>query len=266
MSGTGFQVELSGAWEFCSAEEDKIPKSAYLSGFPHAEYSLRGHEYKSDFQQMKQTNLGTGKEPQIRPPDKLRGPSAPITKPGPATCITVPPGSQGTTVQVPNPEDKKAVTAVDVPATAKVGQAFPKAAVAAAADAAADAAAMAGTVAMVAGRAVKAMASAAVRPAKSKVKSDSVPIAHTDEKERKKWSTGAKAAPEAGGVVFAGGLAVGGFVLAEHIAEEGLDATMDDVGDIATSAGEGIAEGAEATMEWVVDAADTAGDLISDLF
>eukprot|EP00419_Tripos_fusus_P031646 CAMPEP_0172779376 /NCGR_PEP_ID=MMETSP1074-20121228/202385_1 /TAXON_ID=2916 /ORGANISM="Ceratium fusus, Strain PA161109" /LENGTH=496 /DNA_ID=CAMNT_0013616335 /DNA_START=45 /DNA_END=1538 /DNA_ORIENTATION=+ len=396
MSGTGFQVELSGDWTSCSAEEDKILRRAYLSGFPHARYSVRGQKYETDFQNMKQTNLSTGKERQIRPPHELKAPSAPITKPGPATCITVPPGSPGTTIQVPNPEDKQTVIAVDVPATARVGQAMlvphwerapnpptsriegpvsthhkawprhlhhsaawfasttiqvpnpedkqtviavdvpatarvgqamlvpiPKAAKAAAADAA-DAAAAAGTVAVAAGRAVKAItsaavtaakskvkgdsvpvahtdekekkkwstgatvaaqaggavavggvaagravkaiASAAVTAAKSKVKGDSVPVAHTDEKEKKKWSTGATVAAQAGGAVAVGGLAVGGFLLAEHVAEEGWDATMDDVGDAATAAGEGIAEGAEAAVEWVGDAADAAGDFIKICF
>merc|ERR1712032_1187150 len=143
-------------------------------GFPNARYSLRGHQYETDFGKMKQKNLGTGKERQIRPPHKWKAPSAPITKPGPTTCITVPPGSPGTTIQVPNPKDKKTFIAVNVP--------------------------------------------------------------------------------------------VGGAVLGEHIAEEGWDATMADLGDVATTAGEGIADGAEAAVEWVGDAADTAGDFIMDLF
>jgi len=238
MSGSAFQVKLSGDWASYSAEEDKILKRAYLAGFPNARYSLRGHQYETDFGKMKQKNLGTGKERQIRPPHKWKAPSAPITKPGPTTCITVPPGSPGTTIQVPNPKDKKTFIAVNVPATAKVGQAM--------------------LIPIPEGP-------PAELPA-SEIKGDFVPVAHKDEKEKKKWSTGATVAAQAGGAVAVGGLAVGGFLLAEHVAEEGWDATMDDVGDAATAAGEGIAEGAEAAVEWVGDAADAAGDFIIDLF
>merc|ERR1719284_1982866 len=92
------------------------------------------------------------------------------------------------------------------------------------------------------------------------------PVEHATEKEKKKWGTGAKVAAAAGGAVVVGGLAVGGAVLGEHIAEEGWDATMADLGDVATTAGEGIADGAEAAVEWIGDAADTAGDFIMDLF
>lgn len=63
-----------------------------------------------------------------------------------------------------------------------------------------------------------------------------------------------------------GGLAVGGAVLGEHIAEEGWDATVAELGDVATSAGEAIADGAEEAVEWAGDAAETAGDFIMDLF
>merc|ERR1711897_95881 len=107
-----------------------------------------------------------------------------------------------------------------------------------------------------------------IRPpiAASEVKGDYVPVAHTDEKEKKKWSTGAKVAAVGAGAVVVGGLAVGGAVLGEHVAEEGWDATMADLGDVATTAGEGIADGAEAAVDWAGDAADTAGDFIMDLF
>merc|ERR1719367_2102566 len=100
----------------------------------------------------------------------------------------------------------------------------------------------------------------------SEVKGDYVPKETTNENHKKKWSTGAKVAAVGGGAIVVGGLAVGGAVLGEHIAEEGWDATVAELGDIATSAGEGIADGAEAAVDWVGDAADTAGDFIMDLF
>lgn len=239
MSAPSFQVKLSGEWSNYSAAEDKILKRAYLAGFPNAKYALRGQNYETNFEKMKQKNLQTTKERDIRPPFKWKAPAAPVLQQtGPTFCITVPPGTPGTTIQVPNPKDKKTMIAVNVPATAKVGQAMlvpipegPPAPIAA-----------------------------------SEVKGDYVPVAHTDEKEKKKWSTGAKVAAVGAGAVVVGGLAVGGAVLGEHVAEEGWDATMADLGDVATTAGEGIADGAEAAVDWAGDAAETAGDFIMDLF
>mmetsp|Transcript_19222 Transcript_19222/g.61099 ORF Transcript_19222/g.61099 Transcript_19222/m.61099 type:complete len:116 (-) Transcript_19222:315-662(-) len=98
------------------------------------------------------------------------------------------------------------------------------------------------------------------------VKGEFKPEEPKDEKEKKKWSTGAKVAAATGGALVVGGLAVGGVVLGEHIAEEGWDATMAELGDVATTAGEGIADGAEAAVDWVGDAADTVGDFVMDLF
>ena len=233
-----FQVRLSGDWTNYSAEEDKILKRAYLAGFPNARYTLRGQQYETCFKNMKQKNTKSNKEREIRPPFKWKAPAAPITKQGPTFCITVPPGSPGTTIQVPNPKDKKTYIAVNVPATAKVGQAM--------------------LVPIPDGP-------PAELPA-SEVHGDYVPIQHTDEKERKKWSTGARVAAVGTGAVVVGGLAVGGAVLGEHIAEEGWDATVADLGDVATSAGEAIADGTEAAVEWAGDAAETAGDFIMDLF
>merc|ERR1719192_1652578 len=115
---------------------------------------------------MTQNNLKTNKMREIRPPHKWKAPAEPITKQGPTFCIKVPPGSPGTTIQVPNPKDKKTFIAVNVPATAKVGQAM--------------------LVPIPDGP-------PAELPA-SEVKGDYKPVEHTDEKEKKKWSTGAKVA------------------------------------------------------------------------
>jgi len=240
MAAHAFQVKLSGEWTNYSAEEDKILKRAYLAGFPNARYKLRNQDYETNFETMKQKNHGSGKEREIRPPYKWKAPTAPITKQGPTFCITVPPGSPGTTIQVPNPKDKdkKTFIAVNVPDTAKVGQAM--------------------LVPIPEGP-------PAELPA-SEVKGDYMPVQHADAKEKKKWSTGAKVAAVGAGAVVVGGLAVGGAVLGEHIAEEGWDATMAELGDVATTAGEAIADGAEAAVDWVGDAAETAGDFIMDLF
>mmetsp|Transcript_67150 Transcript_67150/g.132406 ORF Transcript_67150/g.132406 Transcript_67150/m.132406 type:complete len:240 (-) Transcript_67150:207-926(-) len=239
MASMGFQVKLSGEWTNYSPEEDKILKRAYLAGFPNASYDLRGQSYEVNFGTMKQKNKISKKEREIRPPHKWKAPAAPvISKPGKTFCITVPPGAPGTTIQVPNPSDKKTFIAVNVPATAKVGQAM--------------------LVPIPDGP-------PAELPA-AQIQGAYEPVEHKDEKEKKKWSTGAKVAAVTGGAVVVGGLAVGGAVLGEHIAEEGWDATMADLGDVATTAGEGIADGAEAAVDWAGDAAETAGDFIMDLF
>jgi len=235
---SSFQVKLSGEWKDYAKDEDKILKRAFLAGFPNAKYSLRGQSYEVAFNKMQQKNVTSGKGRDIRAPHKWKSPGKPITKPGPTFCITVPPGAPGTTIQVPNPKDKSQMIAVNVPPTAKVGQAM--------------------LVPIPSGP-------PAALPA-GEVKGEYKPPEHKDEKEKKKWSTGAKVAAAAGGAVVVGGLAVGGAMLGEHIAEEGWDATMADLGDVATTAGEGIADGAEAAVDWTGDAADAAGDFIMDLF
>jgi len=233
-----FQVSLSGTWTDYKEEEDKILKRAYLAGFPNAKYTLRGQDYSVDFKNMKQKNTRSGKERDIRPPYKWKPPPAPITEPGPTTCIKVPPGAPGTTIQVPHPKDKSQFISVSVPATAKVGQA------------------MLVPVPPLGSAPQAEPAAPATAPATAP------PAAQAAAPEKKGWSTGAKVA----GVAAVGGLVVGGALLGEHIAEEGWDATMEDLGEWATDAGETIADGAEAAVDWVGDAADTAGDFIMDLF
>merc|ERR1719183_1573488 len=83
---------------------------------------------------MSQINKDSGKVRQIRQPKKWKAPSKPLVPAGPTTVINVPQGSPGTTIQVPHPRVKGAFISVNVPASAKVGQAMlvpvpPKAAV-----------------------------------------------------------------------------------------------------------------------------------------
>merc|ERR1719199_989630 len=73
---------------------------------------------------MVQINTNTRKERQIRAPQKWKAPSKPLVPAGPTTVITVPPGSPGKTIQVPHPGVKGAFIAVNVPASAKPGQAM----------------------------------------------------------------------------------------------------------------------------------------------
>lgn len=245
-----FQVKLGGEWKDYGGDEDKILKRAYLAGFPNAKYKLRGQQYAIDFKEMTQKNLGSGKGRSIRPPYKWKPPSAPIVPKGPTTCVKVPEGSPGTTIQVPHPQAKGAFISVDVPASAKVGQAM-----------------------LVPVPEVPSAPPAAPEPAAPAAPPADVPEA----KEKSGYSTGAKVAMGAAGVAAVGGLAVAGAVLGEHIAEDGWDATMADLGDAVGAAGEtvadaaedagaAIADGAEAAVDWTGDAAEAAGDFIMDLF
>lgn len=233
-----FQVKLSGEWKNYDKNEDKILKRAYLAGHPQARYSLREQSYEVDFRKMTQKNTKSGKEREIRAPYKWKAPEKPIAPAGPSFCITVPPGAPGTTIQVPHPKNKEQFIAVNVPPTAKVGQAM--------------------LVPIPPGE-------PSALPA-AEISSEYKPVEPKDEKEKKKWGTGAKVAAVGGGALVVGGLAVGGALLGEHIAEEGWDATMADLGDVATDAGEAIAGGAEAAVDWVEGAADDVGDFVMDLF
>jgi len=246
MSGAQkFQVTLSGEWKDYSATEDKILKRAYLAGFPNAKYTLRNQDYEVDFKGMKQTNKRTGKERKIRAPHKWKPPDAPITAPGPNMCVKVPPGSPGTTIHVPHPKDATKMIAVNVPKTAKVGQAM--------------------LVPVPALDDVIAPSAPSAPPPVGDT-SSSTTASTAAPAQKAGWSTGAKVAAGTAAVVGVGGLAVGGAILGEHIAEEGWDATMAELGDAAEGAGEAIVDAAEDAGEWIEGAADTAGDFIMDLF
>merc|ERR1719313_1200771 len=73
---------------------------------------------------MVQINTDTCKERKIRQPRKWKAPSKPLVPAGPTTVVNVPPGSAGTTIQVPHPVVKGAYISVQVPASAKPGQAM----------------------------------------------------------------------------------------------------------------------------------------------
>jgi hypothetical protein len=228
-NATHFQVKLGGEWTDYSKEEDRILKRAFLAGFPNARYSLRGQKYECNFSKMTQKNPTSGKVREMRPPRHWKPPAAPVCRPGPTTCVKVPAGAAGSTIQLAHPRAKGQLISVQVPATARAGQAM-----------------------------------LVPIPEEKPRETASAPEAAGAAASGKKrgWSTGAKVA----GVAAVGGLAVGGVVLGEHIAEEGWDATLADLGDVATDVGEGVVDGGEAAVDWVGDAADTVGDFITDLF
>jgi len=238
-------VKLAGDWKDYKGNEDKILKRAYLAGFPNAKYKLRGQQYQVDFAGMTQMNVRTGKKREIRPPYKWTRPPKPIVPAGPTFCIKVPPGSPGTTIQVPHPKKKSVMIAVNVPAGAKVGAAM--------------------------------LVPVPPLPDPAEAPAPAAPAAPAEE-EKKGWSTGAKVAAGGATVVALGGAAVGGAILGEHIADVGgWDAAMEDLGDVAADAGEAIADtaedageaiagAAEDAGEWIAGAAEDVGDFVMDLF
>lgn len=255
MPAGSFQVKLAGDWKDYKGNEDKILKRAYLAGFPNAKYKLRGQQYQVDFAGMTQMNVRTGKKREIRPPYKWTRPPKPIVPAGPTFCIKVPPGSPGTTIQVPHPKKKSVMIAVNVPAGAKVGAAM-----------------------LVPVPPLPAEEPAAPAPAATPAAPAADPAAPAAEEEKKGWSTGAKVAAGGAVVVALGGAAVGGAVLGEHIADVGgWDAAMEDLGDVAADAGEAIVDAAEDAGEaiagaaedageWIAGAAEDVGDFVMDLF
>eukprot|EP00928_Gymnodinium_smaydae_P091939 TRINITY_DN756_c0_g1_i2.p2 TRINITY_DN756_c0_g1~~TRINITY_DN756_c0_g1_i2.p2 ORF type:complete len:247 (-),score=84.19 TRINITY_DN756_c0_g1_i2:107-847(-) len=243
-----FQVMLGGKWEDYGDQEDKILKRAFMAGFPNAKYELRGQHYTYDFKRNKQINTDTKKERDIRAPHKWNQPEAPIVPAGQTTTYVVKKGEAGTTVLVkyPGRDDKR--ISVNVPATAKPGQAMlvpvPPA------DQCPDAAGAGGSAEPVKGGLLE-------NPAKKK----------------KGWSTGAKVAAGVTGAAVVGGGAALGVAIAEHGADEtftaigdGLETAGEAVADVAEDAGEAIADAAEDAGDFIVDAAEDVGDFIMDLF
>merc|ERR1719148_345325 len=185
---------------------------------------------------MVQINKDTRKSRAIHSPNKWKAPQTPLVPPGKTTVVNVPAGSPGTTIQVPYPGKRGAFIAVNVPASARPGQAMlvpvPDAPTYATTAAAASA-----------GRG----SAASTAPSGG-------------------WSTGGKVAAGTAGIVGVGAAAVGGAILGDHIAEHGLDATVGAAGDGLADAGEAIEDFAVDAGEFIVDAAEDAGDFIMDLF
>jgi hypothetical protein len=232
-----FQINLGrDGWKDYSPEEDKILKRAFMAGFPSARFELRGQKYEYDFKHMKQMNKNSGREREIRPPFKQgkggkqvkwSAPPAPLVTPGQTTVVNVPPGSPGTTIQVPYPGKKGKFIAVNVPASAKPGQAM----------------------------------LVPVPPEESVIETPTpAPTGGGG------MSTGGKILTGGAVLVGVGGAAVGGAILGEHIAEHGIDATIDAVGDGLEDLGEGIGDFAVDAGEFLVDAGEDVGDFIMDLF
>lgn len=246
-----FQVKLGGTWTDYDVEEDAILKRAFQAGFPHARYSLRKTQYEVDFGAMQQRNTGTGKGRQIRAPHRWKPPREPIVPKGPTVCITVPEGGPGTAIQIPHPQNKGLLLAVQVPLTAKVGQAMlvpvPPVPPAGAAAPGPPPLPSQGPMAPSAPP-PSTPASGTSNPAADPAAA-APPAAASAEKGAS--SGGSKVALGVGvAAVGVAGLAVAGAMLPEE----------------ASAAADGVAAGAEAAVDWVGDTAEDAGDFIMDLF
>lgn len=237
-SAAKFQIKINSEWHDYDDDEDRVLKGAYLAGFPNARYTLRGQRYECDFERMVQRNATSGKSREIRPPYKLRSPTATVigtlVPKGGTTVVTVLPGAPGTTIEVPHPRLKGEFISVDVPATAKVGQAI-LVPIPAASDA-------------MRARPIPTPTPPVVAPA---------PTPAATRPSAKKVVSCVAGAAVVGGALWAGG------VFAEHIGEDGWDATMSDMGDVLE---EDIVGGTEEAFKSIGDAGDSAGDFILDLF
>lgn len=233
MSAPQFQVKLGGRWKAYGDEENNILKRAFMAGFPHAKFELRGSHYKYDFKKMEQTNLDSGKDRNIRPPWKWKQPSKPVCTPGPTMSIVVPRGSPGTTIGIPHPKDKSRMIAVNVPATAKAGMSM--------------------------------MVPVPEDPnGPGTFAADDAPADKVKQGKNPKtgMATGSKVALGIGGAVVVGGAAVGGGLLAMHMAEHGVDAGVDMLADGAGDAGDAIVDGAEGAVDFLADGVGEIGDFM----
>jgi len=79
-----------------------------------------GYEYS--FRSMRQLNLLTTKEREIRPPKGMRPPQQPLLPAGPVVVVTVPPGTSGGSMTIDDPQNKGQKIRINVPQKARPGQ------------------------------------------------------------------------------------------------------------------------------------------------
>jgi len=115
-----FQVLLGGNFKDYEPQEDTILKRAYLVGQPNARFHFRGQDYEYNFASMKQRNLGSSKERDIRPPLGMTAPPSPILPMGNMTVIRVPAGA-GKSIELQDPNDPGKKITVALPPGAKPG-------------------------------------------------------------------------------------------------------------------------------------------------
>merc|ERR1740121_929345 len=110
-----FQIKLSGDFKDYEPEEDAVLKKAYLVGQKNCRFQLRGQSYEYSFVNMRQTNLGTKKVREIRPPRNMPQPASPLLPAGPMVVITVKKGQAGKEIEMNVPPGAKAGQKMAVP-------------------------------------------------------------------------------------------------------------------------------------------------------
>lgn len=123
MPANNFQVKIRGKWEDFQTDEDMILKHAFQAGFPVIVYTYHEQAYRCDFKNMTKKNIHSDRVHEIRPPYTWRPPSQ-TTQAEVAIFVQVGPNTEGTTIQIQNPENEKHPVFVAVPQNAKVGQAM----------------------------------------------------------------------------------------------------------------------------------------------
>lgn len=219
---------LGGHWKDYEKEEDNILKRAYMTGHKKAKYAIRGNQYEYDFNKMVQINPESGKERQIRAPHKMKPPSKPIVPSGPTMVVKVAPGTPGTQMTVPHPQNKSVSFCVDVPKNAKVGAAM----------------------------------IVPVPPLPADVGSGG----GGGKKEDKGMSTAGKVGVGVAGAALVGGMAVTGAVIGSAADDGAFDGAIDAAGAAMGDAGDAIGDGLGDAGDWLMDVGADAGDFIMDLF
>lgn len=236
---------LGGHWKDYDKEEDNILKRVYMTGHKKAKYSLRGNNYEYDFGRMKQKNVESGKERDIRAPHKMKPPGKPIVPSGPTMVVKVPPGGPGTIIAVPHPKNKAMQIAVEVPKTARVGAAMivPVPPLPAG-----------GSGSYAPGQPVDAPYASGGGGGAAPPKKDTG------------LSAGEKAGFAVGGVALVGGMAVAGAMIGDAAADGAFDGALDSAGDALGDAGDVLGDLGGDAGDWLMDAGADAGDFIMDLF
>lgn len=227
-----WQIKLDGHWQDYEDQEDRILKRAYLVGQPNARYHLRGQDYEYNFWNMRQKNLKTRKEREIRPPPGPRPPKHALLPAGPMVVITVRAGQAGQMITVPDPNNPGSKINVFVPAGAKPGSKM-----------------------------------AVPIPQKG----ESIQVVqekqkkHDEKKKDGKWSTGGKVAAGGAALVGIGAVGVGGVILGDHLAGGDMAGDIGDVvADGAEAVGDGVTDAAEAVADWAPGAAEDIGEFAGD--
>ena len=249
-----FQVKLEGVFRDYETQEDKVVKRAFMTGFKHADFQFRGQKYKYDFSNMTQTNLGTGKSRDIRPPHGWKAPTKQLVPKGKTMCLTIRPGQPGKSIMVNHPEALGSKFAVNVPRSAKVGQKMlvplPDVSKAVYGGGRSSGKGRGGSGSGLGRGSGGGCGDGGAKPGQ--------------EKDSTGWSTGAKVV--AGTAAVGVGAAAGalGVYAAEHGVEETGDMLVEGAGDAADAVGEWVPDAAEAVVDWTEEAVADAGDWLGD--